>query len=256
MKNINEIYIWGIKINPYSISEFVDVIEDNIISRNELIQQTGINAYTIVSIKSDPVLYEAVSKSTLINIDGMAVAWALRFLGFKKIAKASCPDIFDKLIEKAAEKKYRPFFLGATPAVINMAVQNLKLKYPKLEIAGYHHGFFSDTESENLAETIRSSNADMLFLGMPSPKKELFSEKYIQKMQIPFTFGVGGVFDILANKTKRAPVWMQNAGLEWFHRFTQEPSRMWKRYLLGNTKFILYVLKEKFKRKSQKHENK
>ena len=248
MKQLSEIEKWGLKINSLTIDEFVELIEQNIITRTALIQQTSVNAYTIVSVQHDLALREAINKSTLVNIDGMSVVWALKFLGYKHVKKASCPDIFERLMELAAEKGYRPFFLGTTPEILDTAIRNLKNEYPTLEMAGSHHGYFNEEDAEEIAKMIKESKADMLFLGISSPKKELFSDRYSAYMQVPYIFGVGGVFDILANVTKRAPRWMQNSGLEWLYRFMQEPRRMWRRYLIGNIQFVWIVIKEKFKK--------
>lgn len=239
---------FGFKINSLSINEFIDIIEQNVITRTAIIQQTSVNAYTIVSVQHDLALRTAINKSTLVNIDGMSVVWALKFLGYKHVKKASCPDIFDRLMKLASEKGYRPFFLGTTPEILVSAIQNLENTYPTLQIAGYHHGYFDEEDAEEIAKLIKESKADMLFLGISSPKKELFSDKYSAYMQVPYIFGVGGVFDILANVTKRAPRWMQNSGLEWLYRFMQEPRRMWRRYLIGNIQFVWIVIKEKFKK--------
>jgi len=239
---------FGVKINSLSINDFIELIEQNIIARTAIIQQTSVNAYTIVSVQHDLALREAINKSTLVNIDGMSVVWALKFLGCKHVEKASCPDIFERLIKLAAEKGYRPFFLGTTPEILDTAIRNLKNEYPALEMAGSHHGYFNEEDAEEIAKLIKESKADMLFLGISSPKKELFSDRYSAYMQVPYIFGVGGVFDILANVTKRAPRWMQNSGLEWLYRFMQEPRRMWRRYLIGNIQFVWIVIKEKFKK--------
>lgn len=248
MKQLSEIEKWGLKINSLAIDEFVELIEQNIITRSALIQQTSVNAYAIVSVQHDLALREAINKSTLVNIDGMSVVWALKFLGYKHVKKASCPDIFERLMELAAVKGYRPFFLGTTPEILDTAIRNLKNEYPALEMAGSHHGYFNEENAEEIAKMIKESKADMLFLGISSPKKELFSDRYSAYMQVPYIFGVGGVFDILANVTKRAPRWMQNSGLEWLYRFMQEPRRMWRRYLIGNIQFVWIVIKEKFKK--------
>ena len=248
MKQLSEIEKWGLKINSLAIDEFVELIEQNIITRSALIQQTSVNAYAIVSVQHDLALREAINKSTLVNIDGMSVVWALKFLGYKHVKKASCPDIFERLMELAAVKGYRPFFLGTTPEILDTAIRNLKNEYPALEMAGSHHGYFNEENAEEIAKMIKESKADMLFLGISSPKKELFSDRYSAYMQVPYIFGVGGVFDILANVTKRAPRWMQNSGLEWLYRFLQEPRRMWRRYLIGNIQFVWIVIKEKFKK--------
>ena len=91
----------------------------------------------------------------------------------------------------------------------------------------------------------------MLFVAIISPKKEIFLNRYKTQLQnVNFIMGVGGSFDVIARKVKRAPIWMQNLGLEWFYRFLQEPKRMWKRYLIGNTKFSILVLKEFFRKKN------
>lgn len=244
-KNINE---FGINISNIAIENHLDIISDSIQKRNTIIQQTSVNAYTIVSVQHDLTLREAINKSTLVNIDGMSVVWALKFLGYKHVEKASCPDIFDRLMMLAAEKGYRPFFLGTTPEILDTAIRNLKNEYPTLEMAGSHHGYFNEENAEEIAKLIKESKADMLFLGISSPKKELFSDRYSAYMQVPYIFGVGGVFDILANVTKRAPRWMQNSGLEWLYRFMQEPRRMWRRYLIGNIQFVWIVIKEKLKK--------
>ena len=246
--NEEKIKFCGIGINILTITDFVNIIERKIIDRDEIIVQTGVNAYTIVCIQKDEILRETINKSSLVNVDGMAVAWALKFLGYKYVSKVSCPDIFEELIKLAAEKNYRPFFLGTTPEILEKTINNLKLEYPNLQIAGSHHGFFDEDESEYIAEIVKNSKADMLFLGMTSPKKELFSEKFADYMQIPYIFGVGGVFDIVAGQIKRAPRWIQKTGFEWLHRFIQEPRRMWRRYLIGNVKFIWIVIKQKIRK--------
>lgn len=114
-------------------------------------------------------------------------------------------------------------------------------------IAGYRNGYFEKNEEKQIAEDIADSGADILFVAMSSPQKEIFVNKYKKLMNVPFVMGVGGSFDVVAGKTKRAPLWMQKAGLEWFYRFIQEPRRMWKRYLVGNSKFIWMVIKERIK---------
>ena len=247
---------WGIGINTFTMREYLGIIEKSIIERDEIIVQIGVNAYTVVCIQKDKVLCETINKSSLVNIDGMPVAWALKFMGHKEITKVSCPDIFDELIKLAAEKHYKPFFLGTTPEILEMAINKLTAEFPELEIAGSHHGFFVESESSQIAEMIKNSKADMLFLGISSPKKEIFSEQYAQFMQVPYIFGVGGVFDIIAGQIKRAPLWMQNSGLEWLYRFIQEPGRMWRRYLIGNLQFVYYVLKEKVRAKKVDNKNK
>ena len=101
-------------------------------------------------------------------------------------------------------------------------------------------------EEEKVARQIAESNASILFVAMTSPNKEIFLNKYKSLISVPFIMGVGGSFDVVSGFVKRAPLWMQNNGLEWLYRLLQEPRRMWRRYLVGNSEFIYLILKEKY----------
>ena len=149
------------------------------------------------------------------------------------------------LVELADNCGFSCYFLGASEKVLIKTVNHFKSMYSSSIIAGYHHGYFNQSEEENIAKNIAQSDADILFVAITSPKKEIFLNTHKNTIKTPFIMGVGGSFDVIAGVTKRAPDWMQKAGLEWFYRLIQEPKRMWKRYLLGNTKFIWLVLKQK-----------
>lgn len=126
-------------------------------------------------------------------------------------------------------------------------VENYTKQYSSTIIAGYRNGYFKKEEEKDIAKQISESGANILFVAISSPTKEnfLYENKALLK-KVNFIMGVGGSFDVVAGKVKRAPLWMQKIGLEWFFRFAQEPKRMWKRYLLGNSKFVYLVIKEKF----------
>ena len=142
------------------------------------------------------------------------------------------------------------FFLGASQEVILKLISYYKKRFSTSIIAGFRNGYFNDDDELKIAKTISDSGANILFVAISSPKKEIFLNKYKQQLSnVNFIMGVGGSFDVIAGKIKRAPKWMQNLGLEWFYRFCQEPRRMWRRYLIGNIKFILLVIKEYFTRK-------
>jgi|SRR5665647_3262112 len=241
------IHIWNIKIDTFTINQIVDIVEDNFASNRYPMQITGVNAETIVSSQNDKSLQKAINESHIVNIDGISVVIGLRLLGFKIKERAACPDIFDILLERANSKGYKIYFLGAQEEVINKMIIKLQNEYSNLKIVGFHNGYFNQENEIEIAEMIKASNADMLFLGIPSPKKEFFIRNYLNFMDVPLCFGVGGVFDIKAGIFKRAPDWMQKIGMEWFYRFVQEPRRMWKRYLIGNTKFIWAVIREKYR---------
>lgn len=239
-----EIDFLGLKIHPWSMRETIDLIESNIIERKQNFQHIVVNAAKIVYAQKNDLLKSAINNSDIVNIDGMSVVWALRLFGYNVPERVSGVDLFQNLLDLASIKGYKVFFLGAKPDVIQRMVNNLIKQYNNLQIVGFHHGYFSEKEEKEIVVKIVKSQPDMLFLGITSPKKEIFLNKYKKTMKIPFSMGVGGAFDVIAGKTKRAPVWMQNAGLEWLYRIFQEPRRMWKRYLVTNTLFIYYLVKE------------
>ncbi|MBE9467757.1 MAG: WecB/TagA/CpsF family glycosyltransferase [Bacteroidetes bacterium] len=244
--NKNFITAFNLKIHPWTMEETLAYIEANVISHNINMQHMVINAAVIVYAHKNIKLRNAINNSDLINIDGIPVVWALRFLGHKIPERVAGVELFQNLVQLCAEKNYKPYFLGAEQSVLNEMIERFKIKHPKLNIAGSHHGYYTENEEKKIADDIKKSKADMLFIGIASPKKELFLDKYTKYMDVSFSIGVGGAFDVLSGKTKRAPLWMQKIGMEWFFRFLQEPKRMWKRYLITNTLFFKYLIKEKF----------
>ena len=243
-----EIKIFDIKINPFTKKEFLSVIETEIKNGGKIIQN-GINAASVNELVTNPDLLNAYQHSDLINIDGMSIVWALRFLGYTVPERVACPDLANDIMRIAEKNSYKLFLFGASEKSLGMSLQNLQHRFPKLEIVGFRNGYYKLADEDAIVNLINSANPDILFIGLPSPAKELFMEKYKSSLNVKYTLGVGGYFDILAGKTKRAPEWMQYRGLEWFYRFIQEPKRMWRRYMVGNFKFVQLILKEKFKQK-------
>ncbi|MER3375824.1 MAG: WecB/TagA/CpsF family glycosyltransferase [Allomuricauda sp.] len=199
-------------------------------------------------MQKDLRLRQSVNNSDLINADGQAVVWASRFLGKPLKERVAGIDLMIKLIERAYKNGHRVFFFGAKEEVVKEVVDKYSSQYNQELIAGYRNGYFNEEDEVEIAQQISESGASILFVGISSPKKEnfLFENREALK-NVNFIMGVGGSFDVIAGKVKRAPKWMQKAGLEWFYRLIQEPKRMWKRYLIGNSKFVLLVLKERFK---------
>ena len=150
-------------------------------------------------------------------------------------------DLFEELVKLSAAKNYPIFLLGAKENVVNDTKSTLLQKYNNLKIAGIHHGYFWDDE-EIVVEKIKKSGAKLLFVAITSPKKENFINKWKDELGVEFVMGVGGSFDVVAGKVKRAPNWMQRSGLEWFFRLAQEPRRMFKRYAITNIKFLFLIL--------------
>ncbi|MGH1366126.1 MAG: WecB/TagA/CpsF family glycosyltransferase [Calditrichia bacterium] len=236
----------GLPIDNLTMEETILKITDVIASR-QIIQHVVINALKTVQAHGDSKIRGIINEADLINADGQAVVWASRILGTPLKERVAGVDLMQRLIVEAATKGWRVYCLGATSEVNNRVLRIYKSRYPGLQILG-HHGYFSAKEEMTIVESIKESKADILLLGISSPMKEIFINKYLQQMAVPFCMGVGGSFDIVAGKTQRAPVWMQQSGLEWLYRVYQEPGRMWKRYARTNSLFLYLVFKEKIKR--------
>jgi N-acetylglucosaminyldiphosphoundecaprenol N-acetyl-beta-D-mannosaminyltransferase len=240
------IEILSTRINNINMQETLQLIDSTIMERKQL-HHVVVNAGKIVAMQTDLKLRKSVNDCDLINADGQAVVWASKVLGKPIKERVAGIDLMVNLVELAHKKNYKVFFFGAKEDVVKTVVDKYTDQYSSNIVAGYRNGYFKKEEEQGIAREIANSGANILFVAISSPTKEnfLYENREVLKI-INFTMGVGGSFDVVAGKVKRAPLWMQSSGLEWFYRFIQEPKRMWKRYLIGNTKFIILVFKEKF----------
>ena len=236
----------GIPLDNLSMSETIDKIENAVVC-NEQIHHCVINAGKVVKMKNDKSLHESVINSDIINADGMGIVWAARLLGYKIKERVAGIDLMQNLVNLAQKKNYSCYFLGAKQDVVQKIVDNYTHKYSKEIISGYRNGYFDEEFEIDIIKQINETNTNFLFVAISSPKKEIFINKYKKELKnINLIMGVGGSFDVIAGKVKRAPNLMQNMGLEWLYRFLQEPKRMWRRYLIGNIKFLILIFKAKF----------
>ncbi|WP_222844083.1 WecB/TagA/CpsF family glycosyltransferase [Saccharicrinis aurantiacus] len=230
------------------MSETLNMIH-NSIQQGTNMQHVVVNAAKVVAMQTNDELRTSVNSNDIINADGQAVVWASKLAGKPLPERVAGIDLMENLVELASKNNFKIYFLGATDEVVQNVVDIYSSKYGKQIIAGYRNGYFNKAEWDTIANDIANSGAHILFVAISSPTKENFlAQNSAVLKNVNFTMGVGGSFDVIAGKVKRAPRWMQNNGLEWFYRVKQEPKRMWKRYLIGNTKFIYLVCKECLKK--------
>ena len=247
---MQRIEVLGCPMDVATMGETVDWIDQRI-SANQFTQHVVVNVAKLVNMRKDPELDASVRECDIINIDGQGVVLGARLLGHDVPERVAGVDLFHALLAMSARQGYSAFLLGAKDEVVSATAEKVKALYPGLNVAGYHHGYFWDDE-QAMVEKVRASGAQLLFVAITSPKKENFINRWRDQLGVTFVMGVGGTFDVVAGKVKRAPVWMQKGGLEWFYRVLQEPGRMWKRYLVTNSVFAWLLLREKlkFKRKA------
>jgi N-acetylglucosaminyldiphosphoundecaprenol N-acetyl-beta-D-mannosaminyltransferase len=246
----NRIHILGTPIDNLTIQETLDIV-DLAIKDDGHILHTVVNAGKIVSMHENEELRKSVIEADLINADGQAVVWASRLFNKPLKERVAGIDLMERLVESAHKKKYRLFFFGAKEEIVNKLVAKYTEQYSASIIAGYRNGYFKKGYEREIAEEIAQSKPNILFVAITSPVKEnfLYQNKDLLK-NVNLIMGVGGSFDVIAGYVKRAPLWMQKTGLEWLYRVYQEPRRMFKRYLVGNFKFIRLVAKYYFKKEN------
>jgi len=237
----------SIPIHPLTLAEFMQKVDHSIQTKTKM-HAASLDAATVVNMLNHPESFKAIVASDVITADGFYVVLASRFLGTPLPEQVFGVDIQKSCVELAHQKGYKIFFLGAKQDVLDNLVKYYSEKHSPNIIAGARNGYFSLNEESEIVEQINNSGADMLLLGISSPLKEMFLYRNRNTLKVPFFSGVGGVFDIIGGKTKRAPRWVVKIRLEWFYRFLLEPRRMANRVFKLYPLFIYYVLKEKLRR--------
>ena len=232
----------GLPVDILSHEDTVAHAVDAMRSRRRC-QHVALNVAKLVSCRTNTELRRDVEDSDIVGIDGMGVLYGLRLLGHRAPSRVAGVDLFESLMATCANEGFRPFLLGATPDVLKRAERTLVQRHPGLIVAGRHHGYFSVAEEERIANLIRASGADCLFIAMPTPRKERFMHRYRDSLGVPFCMGVGGTFDVVAGHVRRAPLTWQRLGLEWLFRLLQEPRRMFWRYAYTNVIFAGLLLR-------------
>jgi N-acetylglucosaminyldiphosphoundecaprenol N-acetyl-beta-D-mannosaminyltransferase len=202
------------------------------------------NAFHLCMMRRNRELALSCRAAHLTVADGMSVVWALRASGQPAPERVAGVDLMARLLAAAGEHRLRVYFLGARREVVTALVETSRIQYPGIEIAGFRDGYFGPKDHHGIVEEIRASGAHILFIGMPSPFKETWSERHRERLDVPVIIGVGGSFDVLAGYIRRAPGWVQSAGLEWFWRLLMEPRKLWKRYLTTNSEFVWLASRE------------
>lgn len=210
-----------------------------------------INAFSYDNARKDVLFSEALQKGDVLIPDGISIVKACRFLNAKSQPKERIAgwDLFVYEMEKLNRVGGKVMFLGSSDAVLNLIRQRVAEKYPKIEVDTYSPPYkpeFSDEDNEAMISAINRSNPDLLWIGMTAPKQEKWAYTHLDRLDVHCHIGtIGAVFDFFAGTVKRAPERWQRVGLEWLYRLLSEPRRMWRRYFVGNAKFIYYIMLEK-----------
>lgn len=223
--------ILGCRLDVVDMTGALQVIEDAVKNR-ELSQVITLNAEMIYRAQHDWQLRDIYSQARLVTPDGIGVVWALRRAGWQIGRRVTGIGLTLNILELAREKNWRIFFLGAKPGVAQEAARKLAAAENPLEVAGVHHGYFADEESPAIIELIRATRPDILLVGLGAPRQDIWIAQHLDELQVPVCIGVGGTFDVLAGKVRRAPRFWRRLGMEWLYRLLSEPSRIGRQLAL------------------------
>ncbi|WP_217995824.1 WecB/TagA/CpsF family glycosyltransferase [Kribbia dieselivorans] len=235
--------LYGMEVDAVTMPEVIERCHGAIASHTP-IRIGMVNAAKVIKLRSDAQLRESLAECDLVLADGQSVVWASKVLGDALPERVAGIDLFESLLGLANDHAYGVYLLGARPEVLSAVEAQIARRYPRARIVGSRHGYFTDEEADAVAAGIAASGADMVFLGMTTPKKEHFVGHFSQDLDIPVMHGVGGAFDVMAGLVERAPLAWQRAGMEWAYRLKQEPRRLTMRYVRTNSAFVAATARE------------
>lgn len=210
-------------------------------------------ASTIVDCQENESYKKVVNGAGMTTPDGMPIVWIGKAKG-ADIERTYGPDLLQAMSELSQDKGYKHYFYGGTKKSIELFVARMKEMYPRMNIVGAIAPPFrkiNEIESDEILAQINGLKPDILWVGLGSPKQDFWMYNHRDKLDVSVIVGVGAAFDFLAGIKKQAPKWMQRSGLEWLFRLCSEPNRLWRRYLIGNSKFIFYLLRDCFTNKKR-----
>lgn len=202
--------------------------------------------YTLMMCRERPDVHRAVAGADMVTADGMPIVWLQRRCGVPNAERVYGPDVLLALCEATANTGVRHFFWGGLPGVPEQLVKALMRRFPGLSIAGAYSPPITEINAQpdvEAVERLNASGANIVWVGLGSPKQDLWMALHRPLLEAPLLIGVGAAFDMLAGTKRQAPRWMQRSGLEWLYRLAQEPGRLGRRYLVYNPKFVWLVFR-------------
>ena len=235
--------LFGVNIQTFAKKEVVKIISNNIKMNKKTVVSTP-NTEIVMMCKKNEHFKTMINSSDLVIPDGIGVVWAGRYLGVNVPERVTGYDVLVDLLDLSSKENFSLYFFGAAEKTLKKAVENVKSKYPNINIVGFKNGYFDDNEIDKIINDINEKTPDILFVALGAPKQEewIFTNK--EKLNCKIFFGVGGSFDVLSGNTKRAPLFMQKLGLEWFYRLYKEPKRISRMFVIPIFMFLVLFHKK------------
>jgi N-acetylglucosaminyldiphosphoundecaprenol N-acetyl-beta-D-mannosaminyltransferase len=232
--------VLGVGVHAFNMETAVETIEAAIESKSKgYICVTGVHG--VIEAQRDEKFRAILNKAFMVTPDGMPTVWVGKSQGHPDMKRCYGPDMMLEVCRRSVEKGYSHFLFGGNVGVADQLAAELKAKFPGIRICGAYTPPFrplNAVEEQELIEMVESTQPDVFWVGLSTPKQERFMSAYLDRLDVKVMAGVGAAFDIHTHQTKDAPMWMQKSGLHWLFRLIQEPKRLWKRYLINNPLFV------------------
>ncbi len=238
--------VMGVPIDPLTMQQTVERARQ-LALEGSFAHLVGVNADKYLQMRDDPYIDEVVRNCEVVNADGASIVMAARSLGAEVPERVTGIDLMMELCERVEREDIGIYLLGAKPEVVERTASALFERFPELSIVGIRDGYFAEGDYDAVGRAIEESGASIVFVGITSPKKEQLIEHFRAQGLHGVFIGVGGSFDVVSGSIPRAPRWMQEAHLEWLFRMAKEPRRLFKRYLVGNARFMATLGRERIK---------
>ncbi len=226
------IKLFGVPIDKITSNQAIEKIDQFVIQKKPCFIVTP-DTLAILRARKDSKYLNITKNANLVTPDGAGILWATSLLNTPLLERITGIDLIKRICDLAEKKGYKLYLLGAAEGIIEKAVENIKKEYPRINIIGYHHGYFNNKHSndsekgeEDIIREIKDKKPDFLLVGLGVPKQEIWISKHKDELNIPVCIGIGGSFDVLSGKIPRAPLWMQDHGMEWIFRLLKEPKRI------------------------------
>jgi N-acetylglucosaminyldiphosphoundecaprenol N-acetyl-beta-D-mannosaminyltransferase len=236
--------VLGVGVSPINMAQALETIA-GWIARGEHHYVCVSGVHGVMESQTDPALKGIHNAAGLVTPDGMPLVWLSRLHGYGTTDRVYGPDLMLALCALSESRQYRHFFYGGATDVPTTLVARLRERFPRLQVTGSLSPPFrelTEAEDDAIMQQINESGADIVWVGLSTPKQERWMHAHVGRHDAPVLIGVGAAFDFHAGRKKQAPRWMQRSGLEWLFRLGSEPRRLWRRYLINNPLFVYRVL--------------
>lgn len=248
-RSTSVVSVFGVPVSDVSMIDALGALEQMLQQQDKSRAVFFVNTHTLNLARDDPAFRDVLRDADRVYGDGTGVRWAVRLLHSRSLRdNINGTDIVPLLFARTADRGLRYFLLGNMPGRIDRAAEHARVAFPGWTLAGYHHGYLSEEDHDAVIDQINTSGAHMLLVGMGNPKQEQWIARNLPQLRVPLCIGTGGLFDYWVGDLVRAPVWVRRIGYEWLHLLIKQPHKA-GRYLVGNPKFLLRVLRNRILRR-------